>query len=207
MGDPHRGQRSGSQVRRPPTPRHRLRASFPSDGRRDAAGRHRITGSTRALRVRPDLTSRSRESSGRYHQNSQYASTSGLRLWSSVAAGRIGRAVRRRSDRLPDENDLPRWDGRTRLKVAVLVDVDGTLAGPYRNGSREIRPSAVDALALASRHAPVFLWSIAGDDNGTRLLEEFPALRRFVTRSFSKDGFPLHLVDRAYAVDDDDCDD
>ena len=99
-----------------------------------------------------------------------------------------------------------RWDRRSRLAVAVLVDVDGTLAAPYRDSGREIRADAVAALSRLARHAPVFLWSVVGADNGNRLLDEYPALRAGVSGSFAKDDFPLHLVDRAYAIDDLDCD-
>src|SRR5258708_4122514 len=55
---------------------------------------------------------------------------------------------------------------KERLGVAVLVDVDGTLVGPYRNGKRELRDSAYDALAILAEVAPVFLWSIVRADNG-----------------------------------------
>jgi hypothetical protein len=101
---------------------------------------------------------------------------------------------------------MRKWNGKSRLRVAVLVDVDGTLVGPYCGERRQLRPSAVEALRTLSRHAPVFLWSITGADNGRRLLKEFPAVRPFVMGSWGKDEFPLHLVDIAYAVDDDDCD-
>ena len=97
---------------------------------------------------------------------------------------------------------IDKWDQQSRLPVAVCVDVDGTLAGLYQSGRRELRSSAVVALELLSRHAPVFLWSIAGAENGDRLIEEFPQLRPFVTGCYSKEGFPLHLVDNAFAIDD-----
>jgi hypothetical protein len=89
-----------------------------------------------------------------------------------------------------------------RLPVAILVDVDGTLAGPYRQGRRELRLSARDALAMLSAVAPVFLWSIVGADNGARLLAEFPALRPYVKGCYGKLDFPLETVDLAYAIDD-----
>jgi hypothetical protein len=79
--------------------------------------------------------------------------------------------------------------------------VDGTLAGPYRQGRRELRPSAREALAMLAEVAPVFLWSIVGAENGTRLLREFPALRPYVKGGYGKLDFPLDTVDRAYAVD------
>ncbi|HEX5725496.1 MAG TPA: hypothetical protein VFX98_08515 [Longimicrobiaceae bacterium] len=88
------------------------------------------------------------------------------------------------------------------LPVAILVDVDGTLVGPYRQGKRELRPSAREVLAQLSEAAPVFLWSIVGPDNGTRLLREYPELRRYVKGCYGKLDFPLEKVDRAFAIDD-----
>lgn len=96
-----------------------------------------------------------------------------------------------------------RWDGRSRLPVAILVDVDGTLAGMYRGDERDLRPGASEALARLARVAPVFLWSAAGSDNGRRLLAEYPALKRHVTGCWHKEEFPLDLVDAPYAIDDD----
>jgi hypothetical protein len=97
--------------------------------------------------------------------------------------------------------------GTQRLPVAIFVDVDGTLAGPYRQGKRELRPSAVQALAMLAEVAPVFLWSAVGADNPQRLLEEFPALRPPVKGCYGKLDFPLHTVDLAYAIDDQALDD
>ena len=94
------------------------------------------------------------------------------------------------------------WDGVSRLPAAILVDIDGTLAGPYRGGTRELRESAVPGLRLLAARAPVFLWSLAGPDNGRRLLDEFPQLRPWVQGSFGKDDFPLALVGRSHAIDD-----
>jgi hypothetical protein len=88
------------------------------------------------------------------------------------------------------------------LPVAILVDVDGTLAGPYRQGRRELRPSAARVLAMLAEVAPVFLWSIVGAENGTRLLQEFPELRPHVKGCHGKLDFPLETVGRAYAIDD-----
>jgi len=39
-------------------------------------------------------------------------------------------------------------DGDEKLKVAVLVDVDGTLAGLYQKGKRKLRPSAIIGLQI-----------------------------------------------------------
>jgi hypothetical protein len=89
-----------------------------------------------------------------------------------------------------------------RIPVAVLVDVDGTLAGPYRQGRRELRPSARQVLGMLAQVAPVYLWSIVGAENGTRLLREFPELRPHVKGCYGKQDFPLDTVERAYAIDD-----
>jgi hypothetical protein len=94
------------------------------------------------------------------------------------------------------------WDRRSRLVVAVLVDVDGTLAGIYRAGKRQLRETAVAALDLLSQQVPVFLWSIAGAENGARLIREFPALKTLVSGCFGKADFPIHLVDAPIAIDD-----
>ena len=89
----------------------------------------------------------------------------------------------------------------------MLVDVDGTLVGPYRNGRRELRASACKALKLLAQQAPVFLWSIAGHDNGSRLVQEYPELKPYIAGSFGKEEFPLHLIDHPFAIDDDGVDD
>lgn len=91
--------------------------------------------------------------------------------------------------------------------LAIFVDVDGTLAGPYRQGRRELRPSAREALAMLAEVAPVFLWSSVGADNPRRLLKEFPELRRYVQGCYGKADFPLDTVDLAYAIDDEARDD
>jgi hypothetical protein len=90
----------------------------------------------------------------------------------------------------------------SRLDVAVFVDVDGTLVSPYHGDRRELRPSAYAALAMLAEVAPVFLWSIVGSENGTRLLREFPELRRHVAGTHGKSEFPLETVERAFAIDD-----
>jgi hypothetical protein len=88
------------------------------------------------------------------------------------------------------------------MDVAVFVDVDGTLVGPYRRGARELRPSAVEVVAMLADAAPVFLWSIVGPDNGRRLLKEFPELDRHVTGTCGKSDSPLETVARPFAIDD-----
>ena len=92
--------------------------------------------------------------------------------------------------------------GDEKLKVAVLVDIDGTLAGLYENGIRPLQPSAIPALKLLSDHAPIFLWSIVGHENGRRLLREYPELREFISGCFDKELFPLERVEVPYAIDD-----
>lgn len=77
-------------------------------------------------------------------------------------------------------NRIRKLDGKTRLKTAVLVDVDGTLAGIYRNGKRPLRSSAPGALKLLSEHAPVFLWSIVGAESVLKMQRGlFRNTRRF----------------------------
>jgi hypothetical protein len=95
------------------------------------------------------------------------------------------------------------YDGDEMLQVAVLVDIDGTLAGLYENGKRKLRPSAIPALKLLSDHAPVSLWSNVGHENGRRLLREYPDLREFISGCFDKEDFPLDRVEVPYAIDDD----
>ncbi len=102
---------------------------------------------------------------------------------------------------------MKHWDQRSRLNIAILVDVDGTLAGPYRAGQRALRPSAHDALKMSAQHAPTFLWSIAGAENGLRLIQEYPEIKPYVTGSFGKEEFPLHLVEKSFAIDDEGIDD
>ena len=94
-----------------------------------------------------------------------------------------------------------------RLPVAIFVDVDGTLAGPYHDGRRELRASAREVLAMLAAEAPVFLWSIVGPENGSRLLREFPELRRHVTGSYGKAEAPLDMIERPFAIDDESLDD
>lgn len=99
------------------------------------------------------------------------------------------------------------WTGESHLKTAVLVDVDGTLAGIYKQGSRPIRPSAVEALSMLSSHMAVLLWSVAGAENGLRLISEYPEIAPFISGVFDKADFPFHKVESVYAIDDEDCDD
>ena len=55
--------------------------------------------------------------------------------------------------------------GISRLKTAILVDADGTLAGIYRARKRPLRSPAPGALKMLSEHASVFLWSIVGGED------------------------------------------
>ncbi len=94
------------------------------------------------------------------------------------------------------------WDGKSRLKSAVLVDVDGTLAGIYRNGKRPLRSSAPGALKILSEHAPVFLWSIVGAENAERLIQDYPEVSRYVSGCYGKEDFPMGMVNQVYCIDD-----
>ena len=89
-----------------------------------------------------------------------------------------------------------------KLKTAVLVDVDGTLAGPYQKRNRKLRPTALSAIKLLTEHAPVFLWSIVGADNGERLIREFPKLEPYIAGCYGKADFPLDMVEHPYCIDD-----
>ncbi|MEJ5359425.1 MAG: hypothetical protein WHT06_12215 [Desulfobacterales bacterium] len=80
----------------------------------------------------------------------------------------------------------------------MLVDVDGTPAGVYRNGRRPARPPAVEALRLLAGHAPVFLWSIAGEENGRRVIKEYPEIRPYVSGGFGQREFAFAKVGRVY---------
>lgn len=98
------------------------------------------------------------------------------------------------------------WNGTDTLDTAILVDVDGTLVGPYRNGVRELRQSAPAVLEMLASHAPVFLWSIVGADNPERVLKEFPVLKPFISGCYAKQEFPIQNVANAYCIDDTDLD-
>lgn len=98
------------------------------------------------------------------------------------------------------------WNGQTRLEIAVLIDVDGTLASAYRNGRRELRPSSLEFIKLLSSNASVFLWSIAGKRNAERLIEEFSQLQPFIQGCWGKDEFPFEMVNYPYCIDDTDLD-
>jgi hypothetical protein len=88
-----------------------------------------------------------------------------------------------------------------------MVDVDGTLAGVYRNGRRPLRETAPAALELLSQAAPVILWSTGGPDNCLRLLAEYPELDRYVCHVAHKIGFPVWLIYRPYCIDDNESED
>jgi hypothetical protein len=94
------------------------------------------------------------------------------------------------------------WDGKTTLEVAVMVDIDGTLAGVYHDGTRDVREEAAEALAMLSAVAPVCLWSLTGADNCRRLLEERPDLAQYVSYVSHKIGFPLERIRHAFCIDD-----
>ena len=94
------------------------------------------------------------------------------------------------------------WAGISRLKTAILVDVDGTLAGIYRNGERPLRSSAPGALKMLSEHAPVFLWSIVGAENAERLIKEYPEISQYVSGCYGKEDFPMDMVEQVYCIDD-----
>ncbi len=105
------------------------------------------------------------------------------------------------------KNKAIEWDGRSKLKAAVFVDVDGTLASTYQKGKRQLRPTALSAIKMLSSHAPVFLWSVAGAENAERLTSEFPQLRPYIAGCYGKKDFPLELVDYPYCIDDEGIDD
>ncbi len=101
---------------------------------------------------------------------------------------------------------MTKRDAVTQLEVAFLFDVDGTIGGLYRDGHRPLRPGTLEAMERLAGFGPVFVWSIV-DGNASRLLEEYPELRRFVTGAASKDAFwDCYTVDHAFAVDDLDLD-
>jgi len=60
----------------------------------------------------------------------------------------------------------------------------------------------MDGMRALQRHAPVFLWSVAGRENGERLLNEYSDLRSLVTGCFDKDSFPVERVRCVYCIDD-----
>ncbi len=98
------------------------------------------------------------------------------------------------------------WDGETPLNVAVMVDVDGTLAGVYKNGDRPVRDDVEKALKMLSDVAPVILWSMGGTDNCTRLLCEHQELIPYVSHIAHKIGFPIELIKQPYCIDDQEAD-
>ena len=77
-------------------------------------------------------------------------------------------------------------NGLHKLKIAIFLDVDGTIAGKYQNGRRELRPTALSAIKMLSDHAPVFLWSIV-EGNAERLVSEFAELGDYVTGCYGKE--------------------
>lgn len=89
-----------------------------------------------------------------------------------------------------------------KLKGVVLIDVDGTVASPYKYGQRQLRPTALPAIRLLAEHAPVYLWSIVGAENGERLIREFPELKPCIAGCYGKADFPLEMVEHPYCIDD-----
>ncbi len=99
---------------------------------------------------------------------------------------------------------MQRWDGESKIDVAVLVDIDGTLCSFPKAGHRELRPYAVDALRELSSVAHVMLWSMGGCDAGERVLKRFPELVPYVSYVADKGDLPCHLIRDAYSIDDGD---
>ena len=99
---------------------------------------------------------------------------------------------------------MQRWDGESKIDVAVLVDIDGTLCSFPKAGHRELRPYAVDALRELSTVAHVMLWSMGGRDAGERVLKRFPELVPYVSYVADKGDLPGHLIRDAYSIDDGD---
>lgn len=97
---------------------------------------------------------------------------------------------------------MTRWDGKSNIDVAVMVDIDGTLCTPPTVGKRELRPDAVDALRELAIVAEVVLWSMGGREVGERVLEQFPELVPFVSFVGGKGDLPCHLIGEIYAIDD-----
>ena len=92
-------------------------------------------------------------------------------------------------------------NGAELLKTAVLLDVDGTLVGPYKDGKRKIRPSALTAIKILSQHSTLFLWSVV-PGNAERLISEFPELTAYVCACYAQDEFPFHAVETVFCIDD-----
>ncbi len=99
---------------------------------------------------------------------------------------------------------MMRWDGKTNIEVAVMVDIDGTLCSPPKAGKRDLRPDAVDALRELSVVSHVVLWSMGGREAGERVVEQFPELAPYVSFIAEKGDLPCHLIGELYAIDDGD---
>ena len=98
------------------------------------------------------------------------------------------------------------WDGKKPIDIAVMVDVDGTLAGVYEGDVRPVRENVAKALEILSKLAPVILWSMGGEDNCMRLLREHPELIPQVSYIGHKIGFPLELIKHPFCIDDQEAD-
>ena len=99
---------------------------------------------------------------------------------------------------------MQRWDGESKIDVAVLVDIDGTLCSFPKAGHRELRPCAVEALRELSSVAHVVLWSMGGRGAGERILKRFPELAPYVSHVAGKGDLSCDLIRDAYSIDDGD---
>lgn len=90
------------------------------------------------------------------------------------------------------------------IKVAVFLDVDGTLCSRPKAGKRELRPRAVEALEELSKAAHVILWSMSGTSACERVLQRFPELAPYISLVADKAEFPCESIELVYSIDDGD---